>query len=169
MPSVVLWAKRSPQRYQCSTASQGVIRLLLSLERGKSRFGKHGVPITEVTDAFNFIVEHPHAQITVDCQEFQMLERFTVVIYDKTSPLVSVNEARRNCSARKTERWRTFPQLNRPCCSTPSVQCTRLASGQPVTRPNNRHQLLKAAVGHWMQKQSPGFLSGARSLRQQRL
>ncbi|KAG0727672.1 hypothetical protein GWK47_034171 [Chionoecetes opilio] len=75
----------------------------------------------------------------------------------------------RNCSARKTERWRTFPQLNRPCCSTPSVQCTRLASGQPVTRPNNRHQLLKAAVGHWMQKQSPGFLSGARSLRQQRL
>ncbi|KAG0715861.1 hypothetical protein GWK47_010975 [Chionoecetes opilio] len=39
--------------------------------------------------------------------------------------------------------------------------------GQPVTRHNNRHQLLKAAVGHWMQKQSPGFLSGARSLRQQ--
>ncbi|KAG0713592.1 hypothetical protein GWK47_015870 [Chionoecetes opilio] len=37
------------------------------------------------------------------------------------------------------------------------------------TRPNNRHQLLKAAVGHWMQKQSPGFLSGARSLRQQSL
>ncbi|KAG0722626.1 hypothetical protein GWK47_044147 [Chionoecetes opilio] len=41
--------------------------------------------------------------------------------------------------------------------------------GQPVTRPNNRHQLLKAGGWTWMQKQSPGFLSGARSLRQQRL
>ncbi|KAG0693353.1 hypothetical protein GWK47_027542 [Chionoecetes opilio] len=169
MPSVVLWAKRSPQRYQCSTASQGVIRLLLSLERGKKSVWEAWGAYTEVTDAFNFIVEHPHAQITVDCQEFQMRERFTVVIYDKTSPLVSVNEARKELFCQKTERWRTFPQLNRPCCSTPSVQCTRLASGQPVTRPNNRHQLLKAAVGHWMQKQSPGFLSGARSLRQQRL
>ncbi|KAG0724208.1 hypothetical protein GWK47_005235 [Chionoecetes opilio] len=75
----------------------------------------------------------------------------------------------RNCFCQKNRTMENIPPTQQACCSTPSVQCTRLASGQPVTRPNNRHQLLKAAVGHWMQKQSPGFLSGARSLRQQRL
>ncbi|KAG0716633.1 hypothetical protein GWK47_009201 [Chionoecetes opilio] len=120
MPSVVLWAKRSPQRYQCSTASQGVIRLLLLWKGEKVGLGSMGC-LYEVTDAFNFIVEHPHAQITVDCQEFQMLERFTVVIYDKTSPLVSVNEARKELFCQKNRTMENIPQLNRPCCSTPSV------------------------------------------------
>ena len=63
----------------------------------------------EVTDAFNFIVEHPHAQITVDCQEFQMLERFTVVIYDKTSTLVSVNEARKELFCQKNTTMENIP------------------------------------------------------------
>ncbi|KAG0721701.1 hypothetical protein GWK47_045906 [Chionoecetes opilio] len=156
MPSVVLWAKRSPQRYQCSTASQGVIRLLLSLERGKKSVWEAWGAYTEVTDAFNFIVEHPHAQITVDCQEFQMLERFTVVIYDKTSPLVSVNEARKELFCQKNRTMENIPPTQQALLQHTKRAGTRLASGQPVTRPNNRHQLLKAAVGHWMQNKVLG-------------
>ncbi|KAG0713238.1 hypothetical protein GWK47_016650 [Chionoecetes opilio] len=114
--------------------------------KGKKSVWEAWGAYTEVTDAFNFIVEHPHAQITVDCQEFQMLERFTVVIYDKNSPLVSVNEARKELFCQKNRTMENIPPTQQPCCSTPSVQCTRLASGQPVTRPNNRHQLLKAGV-----------------------
>ncbi|KAG0722779.1 hypothetical protein GWK47_043892 [Chionoecetes opilio] len=69
---------------------------------------------------FNFIVKTPHAQITVDCQEFQMGGKVSpVVIYDKTSPLVSVKEARKkgNVLPEKQNDGETFPQLNRPCAA----------------------------------------------------
>ncbi|KAG0721985.1 hypothetical protein GWK47_045320 [Chionoecetes opilio] len=77
--------------------------------KGKKSVWEAWGAYTEVTDAFNFIVEHPHAQITVDCQEFQMLERFTVVIYDKTSPLVSVNEARKELFCQKNRTMENIP------------------------------------------------------------
>ena len=41
------------------------------------------------------MVAHPHTAVTVDCQQFQLLERFTVIIYDKTNSLQSVNAARK--------------------------------------------------------------------------
>ncbi|KAG0705868.1 hypothetical protein GWK47_024426 [Chionoecetes opilio] len=72
-----------------------VIRFSFFGGKGKKSVWEAWGPYTEVTDAFNFIVEHPHAQITVDCQEFQMLERSQSLYMGKTSPLVSVNEARR--------------------------------------------------------------------------
>ncbi|KAG0725936.1 hypothetical protein GWK47_037627 [Chionoecetes opilio] len=38
----------------------------------------------------------------LNCKQFQVLERFTVIIYNKTSNLDSVNEARRELSHRRT-------------------------------------------------------------------
>ena len=49
----------------------------------------------EVTEAFKFIAENPFAKIEVGSKHFQSLERYTIVLYDKTSQLTSVNEARR--------------------------------------------------------------------------
>ena len=48
-----------------------------------------------MTGAFKFITENPFTAIEVGSEHFKSLERFTVVLYDKTSQLSSVNEARR--------------------------------------------------------------------------
>jgi len=47
----------------------------------------------DVIEAFLFMVCHPHLQKTAECQHFQLLEQFSVVLYDKTSDLKFVNEA----------------------------------------------------------------------------
>ncbi|KAG0714920.1 hypothetical protein GWK47_013186 [Chionoecetes opilio] len=50
--------------------------------------------------------------VTVNCKQFQLLERFTVIIYNKTSNLDSVNEACREL----------FSQKNRPMEKIPLTQ-----------------------------------------------
>ena len=62
----------------------------------------------EVTQAFNYIAANPHTPVTTDAQHFQCLERYTVVLYDKTSDLESVNEE--SCSARRPKQWNIFHQ-----------------------------------------------------------
>ncbi|KAG0706016.1 hypothetical protein GWK47_024376 [Chionoecetes opilio] len=66
----------------------------------------------EVTEAFNNFMNHPYMTVTVNCKQFQLLERFTVIIYNKTSNLDSVNEARREL----------FSQKNRPMEKIPPTQ-----------------------------------------------
>ncbi|KAG0730168.1 hypothetical protein GWK47_028830 [Chionoecetes opilio] len=87
----------------------------------------------EVTEAFNNLMNHPYMTVTVNCKEFQLLERFTVIIYNKKSNLDSVNEARRELFLpEKQDNGRTFPQRKKPFCSTHCAQSTKLESGQPV-------------------------------------
>ena len=38
---------------------------------------------------------HPHSPLTINSPQFKLVERYTVVIYDKSSSLEHVNEARR--------------------------------------------------------------------------
>ena len=47
--------------------------------------------------------------MTVNCKEFQLLERFTVIIYCNTSNLVSVNEARRELFSQKNRTIENIP------------------------------------------------------------
>ena len=56
-------------------------------------------PGKEVTEAFLYIVRHPHFSITVEAQHFQPLKRFT-----KTNDLESVNKAQREllCQQNRT-------------------------------------------------------------------
>ncbi|KAG0709952.1 hypothetical protein GWK47_023789 [Chionoecetes opilio] len=68
--------------------------------------------LREVTEAFNNFMNHPYMTVTVNCKQFQLLERFTVIIYNKTSNLDSVNEARR----------KLFSQKNRPMEKIPPTQ-----------------------------------------------
>ena len=39
----------------------------------------------QVTQAFLYMASHPHIEITVESQPLQLLERFTVILYDKAS------------------------------------------------------------------------------------
>ena len=47
------------------------------------------------------MVVHPHTAVKVDSQQFQLLERFAIIIYDKTSSLQSVNAARKELFCQK--------------------------------------------------------------------
>lgn len=48
----------------------------------------------EVTKAFLSVVDQPFQFLQVNSTAMKLLERFTCVFYDKTTPLVSVNELR---------------------------------------------------------------------------
>ena len=48
-----------------------------------------------VIEAFRVIAENPFVAMELNSHHFKLLERFTVVLYDKTSQLSSVDEARR--------------------------------------------------------------------------
>ena len=49
----------------------------------------------EVTETFTHLACNPFEVFNVDSHHFQMLERLTVLMYDKTSQHISVNEVRR--------------------------------------------------------------------------
>jgi len=46
----------------------------------------------DVTETFTFLGNHPYYQLDVDDSIFKLLERFTVVLYDKASNVLNVNE-----------------------------------------------------------------------------
>ena len=50
--------------------------------------------LSQVTPALEHIAAHPFQHLSVSSEKFQMLERFTVIMYDQSSPLISVNETR---------------------------------------------------------------------------
>ena len=49
----------------------------------------------DATEVFVYLAKHPFQQLDVDCQQFQKLERLTVIVYDKSSPLCSINQVRK--------------------------------------------------------------------------
>ena len=63
----------------------------------------------EVTQAFLYMASHPHIQITVESQHFQLLERFTVILHDKASNHKFVNEAKRELFCQKNKTMETIP------------------------------------------------------------
>ena len=52
---------------------------------------------------------HSFTEVTVDADHFTLLERFTVVMYDKASELEGVNEARKELFCQKGKTMETIP------------------------------------------------------------
>ena len=48
----------------------------------------------DVTSTFEFLANNPFHQLTVDSDHFKRIERFTVILLDKLSPLDSINKTR---------------------------------------------------------------------------
>jgi hypothetical protein len=55
-----------------------------------------------VTPTLEFLASNPFQQLSIDSNHFQNIERMIVVMYDKTSPHVSVNETRMDLFCRRT-------------------------------------------------------------------
>ena len=74
----------------------------------------------EVTAAFNYMKVQPFKIIEQDSPTFKLLERYTCVLYDKTSDLESVNEQRQDLFSRKSMALMNIP---------PSQVCNKCFSG----------------------------------------
>ena len=49
----------------------------------------------DVTEAFKFLENRPYFQLDTDDSIFKLLEGFTIVLYNKSSNVLNVNEARK--------------------------------------------------------------------------
>ena len=76
-----------------------------------------------VTSAFAFMAFHPYIEMDVDAQHFQLLEYFTAILYDKTSDLQHMYEAREELFCRKGKMIERLPQLRMHYCSTQNLIC----------------------------------------------
>ena len=79
------------------------------LEKGKKSAWKVWKSYPDVTGAFLHIVENPFQPVEASSPHIQCIERFTVLLYDVTSNLLSVNEARRELFCKKQRSLENIP------------------------------------------------------------
>jgi len=77
--------------------------------RGKKSAWEAWKSYPNVTNAFVHITENPFDVLDTSSEVFQVLERFTVVMYDKTSTTYSVDTARRNLFGRQNRLIENIP------------------------------------------------------------
>ena len=77
--------------------------------RGKKTAWEAWKSYQDVTRAFTFMALHPYTEIDVDAEHFQLLERLTIVMYDKTSSLECVDEARKEIFCQKGKTMERLP------------------------------------------------------------
>ena len=115
--------------------------------RGKKSAWEAWKSFPGVTEAFLYMATNPHAPLTVECEHFKLLEQFCVVIYDRTSNLDSVNEARREMFCQKNRTMETIP----PTQNALLQHCKRVAYQAGIwstsDRANQETQVQKVMVG----------------------
>ena len=77
--------------------------------RGKRTAWEAWRCLPDVTKAFQQIMKDPFCNITEESEHFKLLEHFTVIMYDKTSSLESVNECRRALFCQKGKSMENIP------------------------------------------------------------
>ena len=60
--------------------------------KGKKSLWQAWQAYDDATETFAYLAKHPFMLLDADSDNFQKLERLTVILYDKWSPLFSVNE-----------------------------------------------------------------------------
>ena len=77
--------------------------------KGKRSVWEAWKSFPEVTSAFLFIAENPFKAVDITFPHFMTLERFTVILYDKTSDCQYLNESRRELFCKKNRRLESLP------------------------------------------------------------
>ena len=63
----------------------------------------------EVTETFQYLADHPFEHLNAESVHFRNIERLIVILYDKTSPLSSVNETRKELFCHKNRSMDRIP------------------------------------------------------------
>ena len=72
----------------------------------------------DVSTAFLHMAENPYDEVNLTSSFFLLLERFTVLLYDKSSALGSVNEARLDLFCKKNTSLENLPPTQVHLCNT---------------------------------------------------
>ncbi len=94
----------------------------------------------DVTYAFTRISLHLYTAVEVDAQDFQLLECFSVVLYDKASDLEHVDEVRKELVFQKGITMETLPPTQDALsdyCSIVNELYIRVEYGAPAIRVSN--------------------------------
>ena len=75
----------------------------------RNQHGKHGNHFLMSLGIFLYMASHPHSPLTTDSNHFKLLERFCIVMYDKTSNLESINEAQRELFCQNNKTMESIP------------------------------------------------------------
>ena len=120
-----------------------------------------------VTDTFVHLASHAFEHLSVECLHFQRIDRLTVIIYDRTSPLSSVNQAREELFCRESRSIDRIPPTQDALLQHTRTQhaLSKLESGPPACkhsqlflhhmnsrRPRSQHQGLGSQCGLQSQK-----------------
>ena len=77
--------------------------------KGKKSAWKAWQSYEDVTETFVYLSNNPFHRMSVEDLHFQNLERLTVILYDKTSPLISINESRKDLFCTKNRGMDRLP------------------------------------------------------------
>ena len=77
--------------------------------KGKKSFWQAWIAFEEVTDTFVYLASHPFKPIDSNCENFCKIERLIVLVYDKTSTSLSMNQTRRELFCLKNATMERMP------------------------------------------------------------
>jgi len=117
------------------------------LGRGKKSAWEAWNAYPEVTPACTYTALHPYTQLVTDDEHFTLLERFSIILYDKTSDAENVNEARKELFYKKSRTMENFLQLRMHYYSMQSGLHTRLVCGAPAILVSSIRLTHKVGVG----------------------
>ena len=79
------------------------------LGKGKKSFWQAWMAFEEVTDTFVYLASHPFEPLDSNCENFRKIERLIVLVYDKTSTSLSINQTRRELFCLKNVTMERMP------------------------------------------------------------
>lgn len=111
----------------------------------------------QVTHAFTYMALHPYTELDIDNENFKLLERFTVILYDKNCELDNVNEARKELFCQKSKSMEKLPptkdallQHSKRAAYQAGVWCTSEHSQQHTPNPEGWGWTQKLGSASWV-------------------
>ena len=122
-----LWSRKELQtlQHQCSvhkpwhkkvTSTTNASRVISGSDttsafwgKGKKSFWQAWMAFEEVTDTFVYLASHPFEPLDSNCENFCKIERLIVLVYDKTSTSLSINQTRRELFCLKNVTMERMP------------------------------------------------------------
>ncbi|KAG1707491.1 Degenerin del-1 [Nymphon striatum] len=77
--------------------------------RGKKTAWQAWKAYKEVTEAFVYIASNPFEMLDVTSRHFEQLERYCIILYDKTSSLTSMNDTRKELFCKRNKTMENLP------------------------------------------------------------
>lgn len=100
------WDQENPGHFQLSTRSLDVTQCLFSTTEERQQLGTPGPFFPEVTDAFLAMMDRP---CTLTDTLMETIERFVVLMYERTSVVQKVDEARQKLFAQQGRLLENIP------------------------------------------------------------